>query len=142
VKSVLLYACEAWKVAQRIISRLQGFINRCLRCIINIYDQKLYQIKIVNFEPTTITIQIKRIKWHWIGHALRKPTGSIEKSVLDWNTKGARRRGLPKKTWKRTIEDEAMKAGKTWSEVKRLGVDRTRWRRFTDALCSRGSNRN
>jgi hypothetical protein len=36
------------------------------------------------------------------------------------------------------IEDGAMVAGKTWSEVKRLAVDRTRWRRFTDALCSRG----
>jgi hypothetical protein len=46
VKSVLLYACETWKVSQRIINRLQGFINRCLRCIINIYNQKLYQIKI------------------------------------------------------------------------------------------------
>jgi hypothetical protein len=33
-----------------------------------------------------------------------------------------------------------MEAGTTWSEV-RLAVDRTRWRRFTDALCSRGSNR-
>jgi hypothetical protein len=29
------------------------------------------------------------------------------------------------------IEVEAMEAGKTWSEVKRLAVDRTQWRRFT-----------
>jgi hypothetical protein len=29
------------------------------------------------------------------------------------------------KTWKRMIEDEAMEEGKTWSEVKRLAVDRT-----------------
>jgi hypothetical protein len=36
VKSVLLYACETWKVTHRITNRLQGFINRCLRCIINI----------------------------------------------------------------------------------------------------------
>jgi hypothetical protein len=61
--------------------------------------------------------------------------------VLDWNPQGARRRGRPKKTWKRTTEDEAMEAGKTWSEVKRLDADRIRWRCFTDALCSRGSNR-
>jgi hypothetical protein len=27
-----------------------------------------------------------------------KPTGSIEKSVLDWKLQGARRRGRPKKT--------------------------------------------
>jgi hypothetical protein len=59
---------------------------------------------------------------------------------LVWNYHGARRRSHPKKIWKRTIEDEAMEAGKTWSEVKRLAVDRTRWRCFTDALGSRGSN--
>jgi hypothetical protein len=34
-----------------------------------------------------------------------------------------------------------MEAGKTWSEVKRLAVDGTWWRHFTEALCSRGSNR-
>jgi hypothetical protein len=53
-----------------------------------------------------------------------------------------KRRGRSKNTWKGTIEDEAMEAGKTWREVKRLAVDRTRWRRFTDTVCSRGSNRN
>jgi hypothetical protein len=58
---------------------------------------------------------------------------------LDRNTQGARRHDHPKETWKRTIEDEAMEAGKTWSEVKRLAVDRTQWRRFMDTLCSRGS---
>jgi hypothetical protein len=36
VKSALLYACETWEVTQRITNRLKGFINRCLRRIINI----------------------------------------------------------------------------------------------------------
>jgi hypothetical protein len=45
-------------------------------------------------------------------------------------------------TWKRTVEEEAMEVGKTWSEIKRIAVDRIRWKSFTDALRSRGSNRN
>jgi hypothetical protein len=49
----------------------------------------------MNQQP--IAIQMKRRKWRWIGHTLRKPTGSIEKSVLDWNPQRARRRGHPKK---------------------------------------------
>jgi hypothetical protein len=65
----------------------------------------------MNQQP--IAIQIKRRKWRWIGHTLRKHTRSIEKLVLDWNPQGARRRGRPKKTWKRTIEEEAMEMGKT-----------------------------
>jgi hypothetical protein len=39
-------------------------------------------------------------------------------------------------------EEEATEMGKTWGVVKRLANNRTRWRSFTDALCSSGSNRN
>jgi hypothetical protein len=51
---------------------------------------------------------------------------------LDWNPQGGRRR----KTWKKTVEEEAAVMGKTWKEVKRLANNHTRWRGFTDALCS------
>ena len=37
VKSVLLYGSETWKVAKTIISKLQVFVNRCLRRILNIH---------------------------------------------------------------------------------------------------------
>ena len=33
----------------------------------------------------SIDNQIKRSKWNWIGHTLRKETGAIEKTALDWN---------------------------------------------------------
>ena len=36
VKSVLLYACETWKTTNQITRRLQTFINKCLRRIMNI----------------------------------------------------------------------------------------------------------
>jgi len=36
VKSVLLYACETWKTAKQITRRLQIFVNKCLRRIMNI----------------------------------------------------------------------------------------------------------
>jgi hypothetical protein len=74
--------------------------------------------KITKQQP--IAIQIKKRKRRWIDHTLRKPTGSIERSALVWNPQGARRRRRPKKTWKRTVEEEAMEVGKTWREVKKL----------------------
>ena len=43
--------------------------------------------------------QIKRRKWNWIGHTLRKETGATEKTALDWDPQGYRRRGRPKRTW-------------------------------------------
>ena len=45
-------------------------------------------------QQMSIGNQIKRRKWNWIGHALRKEAGAI-----DWNTQGYRRRGRPKRTW-------------------------------------------
>jgi hypothetical protein len=50
--------------------------------------------------------QIKRRKWNWIGHTLRKEAGAIEKTASDWSPQGYRRRGRPKRTWRRTIEDQ------------------------------------
>jgi hypothetical protein len=43
--------------------------------------------KITKQQP--IAIQIKGRKLRWIGHTLRKPTGSLEKAALDWNPQGA-----------------------------------------------------
>jgi hypothetical protein len=44
-------------------------------------------------KPTDI--QIKKRKWRWTGHTLRKPAGAIKEVILDWNPQGARRRGRP-----------------------------------------------
>jgi len=49
---------------------------------------------------------------------LRKAVGAIEKNTLDWNPQGYRRRGRPKRTWRKTIEDEIRGTGRSWNEVK------------------------
>jgi len=103
--------------------------------------------KITNEELWRITkqkpieIQIKRRKWNWIGHTLRKD-GAIEKTVLDWNRQGYRRRGGPKRTWRRTIENEIRNTGRSGNEVKWIDGDRNAWKPFMDALCSTRSKRN
>jgi len=56
-------------------------------------------------------------KWNWIGHTLSKEAGAIEKTALDWNPQGYRRRGGPKRTWRRTIEDKIRNTGRSWNEV-------------------------
>jgi hypothetical protein len=97
----------------------------------NISDEDLWTA--TNQQP--IDADIKKRKWNWIGHTLRKPTGAVEKTALDWNPRGARRCGRSTKTSRKTVEEEAREAGKTWNEVKRLPTNRTRWSGLTDALC-------
>jgi hypothetical protein len=53
----------------------------------------------MHYQQKPIENQIKRRKWNWIGHTLRKEVGSIEKTGLDWNSHGYRRRVRPRKTW-------------------------------------------
>jgi len=143
VKSVLLYACETWKTTSQITRRLQTFINKCLRRIMNIN----WTDKITNEELWRITkqnpteIRIKRRKWNRIGHTLRKEAGAIEKTALDWNPQGYKRRDRPKRTWRRTIEDEVRNTGRSWNEVKGIAGDRNAWQPFMDALCSTRSKR-
>jgi hypothetical protein len=103
--------------------------------------------KITNEELWRITQQkpieneIKRRKWNWIIHTLRKELGTIEKTALDWNPQGYRRKGRPRRTWQRTIEDEIRGTGKSWNEVKGIAGDRNAWKLFMDALCSVRSER-
>jgi hypothetical protein len=42
----------------------------------------------------------------------------------------------PKKTWKRTVEEEARDQGKRWQELKALAKNKVRWRSFAKALRS------
>jgi len=80
-------------------------------------------------------------KWNWIGHTLRKETGAIEKTALDWNPQGYRRRSRLKRMWQRTIEDEIGSARRSWKEVKGIAGDCNAWKLFMDDLCSTRSKR-
>jgi hypothetical protein len=89
-----------------------------------------------------IELQIKKRKWKWIGHTIRKDENAVERIALDWNPQGPRKRGRPKKTWRKSVMEEAEREGRTWKEVKRLAADRSRWKTFVESLCSyKGDNR-
>jgi hypothetical protein len=91
---------------------------------------------------TPVEPQIKKRKWKWIGHTVRKDENSVERTASDWNPQGTRKRGRPKKTWRRSIMEEAQREERTWREVKRLAADRSHWKSFVEALCSyTGGNR-
>lgn len=136
VKSVLLYGCQTWKITKPIVNKIQVFINKCLRQILKIYwpntisNAELWQ----RCNQTPIGETIKKRKYGWIGHTLRRPGNNISRQALDWNPQGKRKRGRPKQTWRRTVEREIQEEGKTWGELKCLAQNRVRWRSFVAAL--------
>ena len=108
-----------------------------IKWIDKITNEELWRIT----HQKSIENQIKRRKWNWIGHTLRKETGATEKTALDWKSQGYRRRGRPKRTWRRTIEDDIRSTRRSRNEVKGMAGDRNAWKFFVDALCSTGSKR-
>jgi hypothetical protein len=126
------------KISLYYYNRLQIFVDKCLRRIMNIKwidkitNEELWRIT----QQKPVQNQIKRRKWNWVGHTWQKEVGAIEKTALAWNPQGYRRRDRLRRTWRRTIEDEIRGTGKSWNEVKGIAGDSDAWKLFMDALCS------
>ena len=86
VLSVLLYGAECWRVVQRDSKRLAGFHTTCLRKICNIYwpdkisNENLYE----RTGQSSIITQIKRRRWKWLGHVIRRDSDCISRQALKW----------------------------------------------------------
>ena len=138
VKSGLLYSLETWRVTKTSTHKLQTFTSRCFRNIPYIRwpgvvsNEQLWD----KTKQTPIETEIRKRKWGWIGHTLRKPASNITRQALDWNPQGKRKIGRPKQTWRRSTDAEIKAAGTTWAELKTTRQNRVRWRGVVAALSS------
>ena len=138
VKPVLLYGCETSKTTQSLNNKLQVFINSRLRYILQVW----WPNKISNKElwkktkQEEISTTIKRRKWSWIGHTLKKVPTNTTKQALSHNPQGKRRQGRPNINWRRSTLQDLDKVRVAWQEAKALAQKRVKWRNMVDALCS------
>ena len=126
---------KTWLVTKDILRKLQTFVNRYLRYILRIWWPKIISNKdlwkVTRHED--INVEIRKRKFRWIGHTLRKEDGEIPKAALLWNPQGNRKRGRPRNSWRRSVNKEA---GRSWNEVSFLAADRRKWKGLIDNLCS------
>ena len=47
----------------------------------------------------------------WYGHVLRREDGHILRMALDFEVEGQRKKGRPKRTWKKQVEEDSAKVG-------------------------------
>jgi endonuclease/exonuclease/phosphatase family metal-dependent hydrolase len=138
VMSVLLYGCETWKLTNGEEKKLDTFQSKCLRRILKIRWQQHIRNETV-FEmagANRISDEVRRRRWNWIGHILRKDWNDDCAVALGWTPEGRRKRGRPKITWRRMIEKERNEAGwNTWTSVRQAAKDRQSWRNDVRALC-------
>ena len=137
---VLLYGAECWRMTQQDLAKLSTFHTKNLRRILKIF----WPNKISNEDLMSQCNQedmgtiIKRKRWRWIGHILRREEGNISKTALHWTPEGKRKRGRPKATWRRTAEQELKDIRHSWGTIGSIARDRERWRDFVAALCANG----
>jgi hypothetical protein len=80
-----------------------------------------------------VNLEIRKRKFRWIAHTLRKDYGETPKATLQWNPQGNRKRGRPKNSWRRLVTKEA---GRSQNELRFLAADRQKWKEFVDNLHS------
>ncbi|VDO73564.1 unnamed protein product [Schistosoma curassoni] len=84
VKAVLLYGAETWRTTKAIIQRMQVFINSCQRKIIRIRwpdtinNNQLWE----RTNQIPAEEEIRKNRWKWIGHTLRKATNCVTRQAL------------------------------------------------------------
>ena len=87
-----------------------------------------------------MNLQVRKRKFGWIGHTLRKDPSEIPYRALVYNPQGSRRRGRPRITWRRSTLLEVNNHNDSnlenlW-DLKEIAARHTRWRNFIDSLCS------
>ncbi|VDP16398.1 unnamed protein product [Schistosoma margrebowiei] len=71
--------------------------------------------------------QIRKRRWKWIGHTLRKSSNHITRQALTSNPEGKRKRGRTKDTLRRIIEADMKRMNNNWKELERIAQDRVGW---------------
>ena len=86
---------------------------------------------------TSLSEEIRRKRWRWTGHVLRKDTDNNSFIAMTWAPEGKRKIGRPKTTWRRTVEKERGEMGwSSWHQARTVAKDRDRWRCCIEALCA------
>jgi hypothetical protein len=74
-------------------------------------------------------------KLKWIRRTLRKDFSALEKQAVTWNRDRQLRRRRPRRSWRRTIKEEAEILGKIWRKFKAI-ANRIRRLCFLEVVCS------
>ena len=133
VRSPMLYGSETWCLRENemvILRRTERAVVRSM-CAIKLVDRKNTEdlMKILGLKETLDKIaQANGVRWY--GHVVRRDEESILNKAMMLLVNGQRKRGRPKETWKRQVEESLKKIELRVEET----TDRARWREGVRAI--------
>ena len=68
-------------------------------------------MEMLELKETVVQMAIKSSGVRWYGHVLRRDDGHVLRKALEFEVKGKRKQGRPKKSWKTQIEKESKSVG-------------------------------
>jgi hypothetical protein len=82
-------------------------------------------------ERTENRLVKRQVKWY--GHVVRMVEERKPKQFLEARPEGRIPRGRPRKSYEDGIEEIGRRKGKSLRKIRRLAVDRGRWKEFAEA---------
>ncbi|XP_068739813.1 craniofacial development protein 2-like [Montipora capricornis] len=118
-------------------NQLQDSISSCSRHDMIVVMGDLNAKVVEMAEINNISCEIRRRRWNWLRHVLRREDENDCFTALGWTPEGRRARGRPRTTCRRTVEKERDKAGwKSWNVAKAAARNREHWAKSVTALCA------
>ena len=104
----IIYEISACKVRKENVVALQRAEMRMVRwmCGVKLKD-KLPSKKLrerLGVDDIALILQRNRLRWY--GHVLRKDDDDWVKKCMEYEVKGSRPRGRPKRTWKEVVRED------------------------------------
>ena len=112
IRSALLYESEAWclKENEKAISRRTEKAKVRAMCGQKVVDRRSTkeQMNMLGLKETIDQLATAN-EVRWYGHVLRRDDDNVLRVALNLEVSGKRKRGRPKKTWNKQVEDETEK---------------------------------
>ena len=128
VRVAMLYGSETWCLRENKIAILRRTERAMVRamCGAKPMEKKRRedQMEMLGLKETVVQMA-KANGVRWYGHVLRRDDGHVLGKALEFEVKGKRKRGRPKKTWKTQVEKESKSVG---LQTEKDAMNRARWR--------------
>jgi len=124
----MLHGSETWPVRKENVVALQRAEMRVVRrmCGVKLKDRlpsKELRERL-GTDDTALVLQQNRLRWY--EHVLRKHDDDWVKKCMEYEVKGPRPRGRPKRTWREAVREDCQACKMN----KENAMDRCKWRKM------------
>ena len=129
VRSVLLYGSEGWPMTDRVQAIVTSCDRRIVRymAVVSLRDRVRSEEVARRCGVDEVETVMRERRLRWFGHVRRREEDNPVRRVMDLEVDGRRPPGRPKKTWRKTVDDDMRLVGVREEDA----LDRGRWRAMT-----------